>query len=123
MITINIGDIIADSQKPHVVRFSKKYVAKTTGRITWQIRYKGKYKYEPEEILRNAVEREGWGTLNDMAYKAHIGASTGRFTFKSEPHQNGEETDIVDKYLLGGIGDGERRGILEDKYNLRFILW
>lgn len=81
MITLNVGNYIADSQKPHVVRFSKKYVAKTTGRITWQIRYKGK------------------------------------------PPQNGDETDIVDKYLLGGIGDGERRGILEDKYNLRFILW
>lgn len=122
MITINIGNYIADSQKPHVVRFSKKYVAKTTGRITWQIRYKSKYRYEPEEILRNAVEREGWGRLNDIAYKAHIGASTGKFTFKSEPHQNGDETDIVDKYLLGGTGDGARSKLLKDKYNLHFRL-
>ena len=46
----------------------------------------------------------------------------GNFTFKSEVVPEGVELDIVDKYLLGGTGDGARSRFLRDEYNLRFLL-
>lgn len=122
MVTINVGDAIVDSWKPKVVRCKKKYVAQKSGRVTWEIVHKGKNAYESEALLCNVMVSQGWGDIRETGHKVHV-SSRGNFTFKSEAVPEGVELDIVDKYLLGGTGNGARRRLLEDKYNLKFSLW
>lgn len=121
MVTINVGDAIVDSWKPKVVRCKKKYVAQKSGRVTWEIVHKGKNAYDAEALLCNVMVSQGWGDIRETGYKVHI-SSRGNFTFKSELVPEGVELDIVDKYLLGGTGDGVRSKFLKDEYNLHFRL-
>lgn len=121
MVTINVGDAIVDSGKPKVVRCKKKYVAQKSGRVTWEIMHKGKHGYDAEALLCNVMVSQGWGDIRETGHKVHV-SSRGNFTFKSELVPEGVELDIVDKYLLGGTGDGARSKFLKDKYNLHFRL-
>lgn len=121
MVTINIGNAIVDSEKPRVVRCKKKYVAQQSGRVTWEIVHKGEHAYDAEALLCNVMVSQGWGDIRETGHKVHVN-SRGNFTFKSELVPEGVELDIIDKYLLGGTGDGERSKFLKDKYNLHFRL-
>ena len=64
---------------------------------------------------------QGWGDIREAGYMVHVNRR-GNFTFKSEAVPEGVELDIIDKYLLGGTGDGARSRFLKDKYNLHFRL-
>lgn len=121
MVTINVGDAIVDSWKPKVVRCKKRYVAQQSGRVTWEIVHKGKHKYDAAALLCNVMVSQGWGDIRETGHKVHV-SNRGNFTFKSEAVPKGVELDIVDKYLLGGNGDGARSKFLKDKYNLHFRL-
>ena len=120
-MAINVGDAIVDSWKPKVVRCKKRYVAQQSGRVTWEIIHKGRHAYDAEALLCNVMVVQGWGDIRKVGYKVHVN-SRGNFTFKSEVAPEGLELDIVDKYLLGGTGDGARSKFLKDKYNLHFRL-
>lgn len=121
LVTINIGDAIADSGKPRVVRCKKRYVAQKSGRVTWEIVHKGKHAHDAEALLCDVMVSQGWGDIREAGHEVRV-SSRGNFTFKSEATPKGVEVDIVDKYLLGGTGDGVRRNFLKDEYNLRFLL-
>lgn len=118
---LNVGDAIVDSWKPRVVRCRKRYVAQKSGRSTWVIVHKGKHAYDAEALLCNVMVSQGWGDIREAGYMVRVNCR-GNFTFKSEAAPAGVELDIVDKYLLGGTGDGARREFLRDEYNLRFLL-
>lgn len=120
-MTINVGDAIVDSRKPKVVRCKKRYVAQKPGRVTWEIVHKGKHAYAAEALLCSVMLSQEWGDIREVGYEVHVN-SRGNFTFKSEAVPEGVELDIVDKYLLGGTGDGARSMFLKDEYNLHFRL-
>lgn len=121
MVTIRLGDAIVDSWKPKVVRCKKKYVSQKSGMVTWEIIHKSKHAYDAETLLCNAMVNRGWGDIREAGYKVHVN-SRGNYTFKSELVLENVDLDIVDKYLLGGTGDGARSEFLKDKYNLHFRL-
>ena len=121
MVTINVGNAIVDSGKPKVVRCKKRYVAQQSGRVTWEIVHKGKNAYDAEALLCNVMVSQGWGDIHETGHRVHVN-SRGNFTFKSEAVPKGVEIDVIDKYLLGGTGDGARSRFLKDKYNLHFRL-
>lgn len=91
-----------------MVRCKKKYVSQKSGRITWEVTHKGKHAYDVEALLRNVMVSQGWGDIREAGYKVRVN-SRGNFTFKSEVVPGNGGLDIVDKYLLGGTGDGARR--------------
>lgn len=121
MVTIRVGDAIIDSWNPKVVRCKKKYVAQKSNRVTWEIIHKGKNAYDTEALLCNVMVSQGWGNIREVGYMVRVN-SRGNFTFKSESVPKNVDLDIVDKYLLGGTGDGVRSKLLKDKYNLHFWL-